>query len=158
MTHSIRLRVLAGTFVALVGIPALAACGDDGTTVSTKDGKVKVDDDKVTVETSEGTATVGKDLPEGFPKDVPLVDEDVVSGIQTPDGAWSVVMTSKRSVEDLGDEVAKDFTDAGWTEGEGTEMGDVNIQQFSNDRYEVGITIARTTDTVTVTYLVQQKS
>ena len=51
------------TLVSLIaGLTTVAACGDGGTTVTSKDGKVKVDDDKVTVETSEGTATIGKGL------------------------------------------------------------------------------------------------
>lgn len=163
MTHSMRLRALAGTFVLVAGLATLAACGDDGgTTVSTKDGKVKVDDNKVTVETSEGTATFGKGLPEGFPKDkVPLVDEKVVNGVKGSAGgpfAWSVVMTSSRAVDALSAEVAKDFAAAGYQADKSTEMGDVSIHQFTNDTYEVGVTIARTGDGVTLTYLVKNKS
>jgi hypothetical protein len=163
MSRSIRLRVLAGTFVLLAGLGPLAGCGDDGgTTVSTKDGKVKVDQDKVTVETSEGTATIGNDLPEGFPKDdVPLVDQKVVSGVKGSAGgpfAWSVVMTSTKAVEALTTEVTKGFGDAGYSTGQSTDLGDVSIRQFTNDRYDVGVTIARTGDGVTITYLVKNKS
>ena len=91
MTHSTRLRALAGTFVLVAGLGTLVACGDGGgTTVTTKDGKVTVDQDKVTVKTSEGTATVGQGLPEGFPEDdVPLLDEKVVSGVKGSDGGRS---------------------------------------------------------------------
>jgi hypothetical protein len=159
MSHSNRLRFLAGALVLLAGLSTVAACGDDGKTVSTKDGKVKVDGDKVTVETSEGTATIGKGLPDGFPTDdVPLLDEDVISGVKgTPGGqfAWSVIMETSRSVEDVTAEVKKDFADAGYTPGQGTEMGDVAVMQFTSDKYDVGVTAARTSDKVTVSYVVK---
>jgi hypothetical protein len=158
-----RLRALAGTFALVAGLGTLAACGDGGgTTVTSKDGsKVKVEKDKITVQTSEGTATLGQGLPEGFPKDqVPLVDEKVVSGVKGSDGgpfAWSVAMTSKKSVEELSAQVKKDYADAGYKSEQSTEMGDVSIHQFSNARYDVGVTIARTGDGITVTYLVKNK-
>lgn len=157
-----RLRALAGTFALVAGLGTLAACGDGGgTTVTSKDGKVKVDGDKVTVETSEGTTTVGQGLPEGFPQDrVPLVDEKIVNGVKGSAGgpfAWSVVMTSKRSVEDLSAEVKKDYAAAGYKTDQSTEMGDVSIHQFSNATYQVGVTIARTGDGITITYLVKDQ-
>jgi hypothetical protein len=162
MNHSTRFRSLAGAVALLAGLSTVAACGDGGTTVSTKDGKVKVDGDKVTVETSEGTATIGKGLPDGFPTDdVPLIDEDVLSGVKgTPGGqfAWSVIMQTSRSVEDVAAEVKKDFTDAGYTQGQGTEMGDVSVLQFTSDKYDVGVTVARTSDKVTVSYVVKDAS
>lgn len=156
-----RVRALAGVFAAVVGLGVLAACGDGGTTVSSKDAKVKVDKDKVTVETSEGTTTVGQGLPEGFPTDdVPLLDEKVVSGAKGTSGgpfAWTVVMTSSRAIDDLSAEVSHHFAAAGYAAGQPQELGDVNVHQFSNDTYEVGVTIARTGDGVMVTYLVRDK-
>jgi hypothetical protein len=162
MSHSTRFRSVVGAVVLLAGLTTVSACGDGGTTVTSKDGKVKVDDDKVTVETSEGTATIGKGLPDGFPKDdVPLLDEDVVSGVKgTPGGpfAWSVVMQTSRSVEDVTAEVKKDFADAGYTQGQGTVMGDVSVLQFTSDTYDVGVTAARTSDKVTISYVVKNAS
>jgi len=164
MTSLLRTRAVAGTFVALVGLGTLAACGDGGggATVSTKDAKVKVDDDKVTVETSEGTASVGRGLPDGFPEDaIPLADEKVVNGVKGTDGgpfAWSVVMTSERAVGDLSGEITKDFAGAGYKSDQSSELGDVSVHQFSNGTYEVGVTVARTGDGVTITYLVKNKA
>jgi hypothetical protein len=159
MSHSTRFRSLAGAVVLLAGLSGVASCGDATKTVTTKNGKVKVDGDKVTVETSEGTATIGKGLPDGFPKDdVPLLDEDVVSGVKgTPGGqfAWSVIQQTSRSVEDVTAEVKKAFTDAGYTQGQATEMGDVAVLQFTSDKYDVGVTAARTSGKVTISYVVK---
>jgi hypothetical protein len=163
MSPSMRSRAFAVVFVLVASVGSLSACGDGGgTSVSTKDGSVKVDKDKVTVQTSEGTATIGQGLPEGFPKkDIPLLDEKIVNGVKGSDGgpfAWSVVMTSSRNVTDLSKDVTKAFASAGYTAGRTNELGDVSIHQFTNDTYDVGVTIARTGDGVTITYLVKNKS
>ena len=162
MTHSLRLRAVAGALALVAGLGTLAACGSDGgTTVSDKHGKVTADKDKVTVPSSEGTTTVGQGIPEGFPTNkVPLLDEKVLNGVKGSDGgpfAWSVVMTSTRAVDDLSASVAKDFTDAGYQTAKATELGDVSIHRFTDDTYDVGVTIARTGDGVTITYLVKNK-
>jgi hypothetical protein len=164
MTHSLRLRAVVGALALAAGLGTLAACGSSGgTAVSDKDSKVTVDKDKdkATVQTSEGTATVGQGLPDGFPKDkVPLLGEKVLNGVKGSDGgpfAWSVVMTSARAVDDLSADVTKDFTDAGYRTAQATELGDVSIHKFTDDTYEVGVTIARTGDGVTITYLVKDK-
>jgi hypothetical protein len=156
MSTSIRLRSLAGTAALVAGLFVLAACGDDEVSASSKDATVKVDDDEITVKTSEGTATIGKDLPDGFPEgDVPLVDEEIVSAVANGQGSWSVVMSSTRAIDDLSAEIVEDFADAGFTAAESNELGDVSIHQFSDDRYRVGVTVTRTADTVTITYLVE---
>ncbi len=154
------LRALVGAVALLAGLATLAACGDDGPTVASGNGsKVKVDGDKLTVETTEGTATIGKDLPDGFPSaDIPLVDETVLSGTQGAPGgpfAWSVVMQSSRSVDDLSAEVQKDYASWKSSDGTGTSLGDVSILHFTDHRYDVGVTIARTGSNVTITYVVK---
>ena len=160
MSQRTRLRVVAGAVAVLAGFTTLTACGDDGKTVSsTKGSKVMVDDDKVAVESSDGTATIGKGLPDGFPtKDIPLVDETVLTGTKGTAGgpfAWSVVMQSSRSVDDLAAEVKKDYASWKSAEGTGTSLGDVSILHFVNDTYEVGVTVARTGSNVTITYVVK---
>jgi len=162
MTHSLRLRAVVGAVALAAGLGTLAACGSSGgTTVSDKDTKVTVDKDKATVQTSEGTATVGQGIPDGFPQDkVPLLGEKVLNGVKGSDGgpfAWSVVMTSTRAITDLSADVTKDFTDAGYQTAQASELGDVSIHKFTDDTYEVGVTIARTGDGVTITYLVKNK-
>jgi hypothetical protein len=158
-----RARAFAVVFVLAASVGTLTACGDSGgTSVTTKDGKVEVDQGKVTVQTSEGTAVIGQGLPDGFPKgDIPLLDEKVVNGVKGSEGgpfAWSVVMTSSRAVEDLSKQVTQDFGAAGYTAAQANELGDVSIHQFTNATYDVGVTIARTGDGVTITYLVKNKS
>jgi hypothetical protein len=160
MSRHTRVRVVAGSAALLAGLGALTACGDDGTTVAAGDGgTVKVDKDKLTVESSEGTATIGKDLPDGFPiDDIPLVDESVVAGTKGTAGgpfAWSVVMQSSRSVDDLSAEVQKDYASWKSDKGTGTSLGDVSILHFVDSAYEVGVTIARTGGNVTITYVVK---
>lgn len=160
MSQPTRLRAAAGAIALAAALVSLAGCGDDKTVVSGDGGKVKVDGDKITVETSEGSAVIGQGLPEDFPSDdVPLVDEKVVAGTKGTAGgpyAWSVVMQSDRSVDDLASEVKDDY--ASWTsdDGAGADLGaDLSILHFTDDTYDVGVTIARTGGNVTITYLVK---
>ena len=156
-----RLRALAGTFALVAGLGTLAACGDGGGATRTSEDGTATTGAEPSVTPSETTATSGQGLPEGFPTDqVPLLDEKVVSGVKGGPGgsvAWSVAMTSTRSIEDLSAEVKKDYADAGYRTDESTEMGDASIHQFSNGTYQVGVTIARTADGITITYLVKNQ-
>ena len=158
-----RVRAVLGTLALVVGLGAAAGCGDEDTVVGKDTDRVSVDTDngEVTVDTDEGTFTTGQDLPDGFPVDeVPLIDEQVISGVKGQAGspiAWSVVMQSSRSVEDLAAEVQKDY--AGWTHPAGslTSAADVSVLRFTDARYDVGVTIARTGSSVAVTYVVKTK-
>jgi hypothetical protein len=155
MSPSTGVRVFAGTVALVAGLGGLAACG---TSAGTKDTRAKADGDTVTVQTSEGTAP-GQGLPQGFPEQqIPLLDEKVVNGVTgSADGAiaWSVVMTSDRAVTDLSRELRKQFADAGYTARRPRELADVSIHQFTNDTWNVAVTIARTGDGITITYLVK---
>jgi len=160
MSQRTRLRAIAGAVALLAGFMTLTGCGDDGKAASSGTGsKVKVDDDNVAVESSGGTATIGKGLPDGFPSaDIPLVDESVLSGTKGGAGgayAWSVVMQSSRSVDALAAEVKKDYASWKSADGTGASLGDVSILHFVNHTYEVGVTIARTGSNVTITYIVK---
>ena len=160
MRHSRRARATAVTLTLVAGLGSLAACGDGGgmTTTSTG-GKTEVTQPSPTGATSG--ATTGHGLPEDFPKDIPLVDETVANGVKGAEGgpfAWSVVMTSSRAVADLSKEVTGDFATAGYSTDRTNDLADVSIHQFSNASYDVGVTIARTGDGVTITYLVKNRS
>jgi len=161
MSPRTRHRVTAGAAALLAGLAMLTGCGDEGKTASSGSGSnVKVDDDQATVETTEGTWVRGDgELPDDFPaRDIPLVDATLLSGAKGAAGgpvAWSVVMQSVRSVDDLAAEVKQDYASWKSTEGTGTSLGDVSILHFVNDTYEVGVTVARTGSNVTVTYVVK---
>ena len=163
MSRPPRVRAAACAVVLFAALGTAAGCGDDGATVTTKDGdkvSVDTDGDKVTIDTDDGSVTVGQGLPDGFPADdVPLLDEKVVSGAggdAEGQSGWTVIMQTSRAVDDLTAEVRKDFADAGYTTGEAMEAGDVTALQFESDQYEVGVTAARTGGNVTVTYLVRK--
>jgi hypothetical protein len=164
MTHSLRLRAVVGAFALASGLGTLAACGSQsGTTAGDSKPTVSGGASKTAVSSpSPSTAgAAGQALPDGFPTGkVPLLGEKVLNGVKGSDGgpfAWSVVMTSTRAIADLSADVTKDFTDAGYQTAQATELGDVSIHKFTDDTYDVGVTIARTGDGVTITYLVKNK-
>ena len=165
MSRPDRLRALVGAVVLVAGLGALAACGggDDKTGVAGHDPSA----DAASTSTSGSDATTptptvptaSQGLPEGFPvDDVPLLDEKVLTGSTGgPDGefAWSVVLQSSRAVSELSAEVHKEFTDAGYTAGPASEVGDLSVMKFTGPKYEVGVTAARSDDMVAVTYVVR---
>ncbi len=166
MTHTTRRPPLAGTIALTLavatGVAGLTGCGSATGSASAKAGdkvSVNTDQGEVSVETGQGTVTASKDLPEGFPKGaVPLIDATVVAGTKgAPDGeyAWSVVMQTQRAIDDVAAEVKKDYAAAGYRTRQANQMGDVTIMQFADARYRVGVTITRTGETVTVTYVVR---
>ena len=107
---------------------------------------------------ADAGATVAPGVPAGFPADVPLIDEPIVNAVKGEPGgrfAWSVVMQTKRSVEQVTADVKKDFEAAGYSVAQGSEMADLSVLNFKSDAYEVGVTAGRTTDSVTITYVVK---
>lgn len=161
MTHSTRLRALATTAVLVAGLGTLAACGDAGGTTAPSKVATVPSTSVSTISPSSTVSPAGQRLPDGFPKDsVPLLDERVVGGSKGDPGgsvAWSVAMTSSRSIDDLSAEVEKDYAAAGYAPRQSTVMGDVSIHRFTNGTYDVGVTIARTGDGITITYLVKNQ-
>ena len=161
MTQPLRVRALVGTVALVAGLGAVSACGDGSGATGTGGAGTATAEGRPTATPSSTAPTAGQGLPEGFPtSQVPLVHETVVNGVKGAPGgpfAWSVVMTSSRSVEDLSAEVAKDYAGAGYRADRSTELGDVSIHRFSSGAYQVGVTIARTGDGITITYLVKDK-
>ncbi|RNL81401.1 hypothetical protein EFL95_03450 [Nocardioides marmorisolisilvae] len=144
----------------LVASLALTGCG--GKTVTTSDGsKVHVDGngDGATIKTDDGEITVGKGLPDGFPKDdVPVVDGTIIGGSKGTDTgpyAWSVVVQSDGDASDVFGDAKSKLEGAGFTAGQNMDMGEVHTGQFTSAKYEVSVNAAKTGSTVTVTYLVR---
>ena len=149
-----RMRTVAGGGLVLVAALGLAAgCGDDTDAASDSTDKT------ATVQTAAPSPTASSELPDGFPADdVPLLDEtivNVVDGGANGQFAWSVVMRSTRAVDDLSDEVRKDFAGAGYQTDQSSDLADVAVMKFTSAEYVVGVTVARTSDKVSITYLVK---
>ena len=157
MTSKVRnLSVIAVLAASLT----LTGCG--GKTVTTSDGsKVHVDGngDSATIKTDDGEISVGKGLPDGFPKDdVPVIDATIIGGSKGAAGgpfAWSVVVQADGDATDVFGEVKSKLEGAGFTSGQGMDMGEVHTGQFTSAKYDVSVNVAKTGDKVTVTYLVR---
>lgn len=87
---------------------------------------VDVDGEDVTIESDEGTIKVGSgDLPDGFPDDLSLVDGEIVSSVDTPQG--SAVTVAVDDADAAFDEAVADLEANGWervqlTETEGSRL------------------------------------
>jgi len=157
MTSTVRNLSATGLLVASL---MLTGCG--GKTVTTSDGsKVHVDGngDSATIKTDDGEITVGKGLPDGFPKDeVPVVDGKIIGGSKGTAGgpyAWSVVLQADGDAADVFADVKSELEGAGFTGGQAMDMGEVHTGQFTSSQWGVSVNVAKTGDAVTVTYLVR---
>src|SRR5690348_17631597 len=123
----------------LVASLTLTGCGG-GKTVTTADGsKVHVDGDgnSATVKDSNGNEiTVGKGLPDGFPKDeVPVIDGTIIGGSKGTSGgpfAWSVVIQKDGDATEIFDDASSKLKDAGYTSGQDMNMNDVHTGLFTS--------------------------
>lgn len=158
MTSQVRNIAATGLLVASL---VLTGCGSEKTVTTSDGSKVKVDadGDGATIKTDDGEISVGQGLPDGFPEDdIPVIDAKVIGGAKGTDGgpyAWSVVMQQDGDVGEIFDEAEKKLLAAGYTAGQGMDMNDVRTGQFTSDKYDVGVNVAKTGDAVTITYAVR---
>lgn len=110
---------------------------------------------------SPGRIKVVPGLPESFPADdVPLYDATVIAGSTGEPTApydWSVVLQPAGPPKVIAEAAGDLLEDAGFTEGAGSDLPRLQVRQYSNSDYEVGLTVTRTGDGNTMTYLVTRK-
>lgn len=115
------------------------------------DAKVDIEDGGVKVETTEGTVTLGQQLPEDFPEEVELVEGTVLmAAASEQDRGWFVTLTPEDPDRAFDDAVAL-LTDAGFTVDDEGSFGDTSTAQLSSEGWEVTVTtVAAGTLTYTV--------
>ena len=123
-----------------------------------EDVEVDVDGDDITIEKSDGTVSMGGDLPEGFPEDdIPLVDGDVQLAMGAAEQGWQVsIYVAAVADEAVADAVAL-LTRAGFTLGDETDMGDVGSATLSSDAYVVYLTGTTAGAQTTLLYSIEVK-
>lgn len=165
------------TAVAAVAVLALTGCGNaveglaEGAVERALENElgetadVEIDEDSFTVDTEEGSTTVGAgSVPEDFPADIPLVEGEVSFSqrVDTADGsAWTVVITTPADPETVTGAIRGDLESNGFSVEEASEFssdaaagGSVLAQK---DDLEAFILIAGEGAQTSVTYTVNQQ-
>lgn len=115
-----------------------------------QDVDVDIDGDEVTIEGEDGTVKVGTgDVPDGFPGELTIVDGDVVSSVDTPDGAM-VTVAADDAIAAF-DEAVADLEANGWTRDQVTEAGETRMGMFNKDDQQIMVMADGTTGQVTYT-------
>lgn len=164
--------------LALVPVLALAGCG--GGTDAAKASGTPTSGASVSISGADGAGTpsvvgtptfvpqgrikIASTLPAGFPKaDVPLLGADVADVAASSTGepgsgyTWSVVMQSDGAVDDLARTAGDLLRHAGFTAGAKTDAGRLQVRRYTDDRYQVGVSVVGTDAGSSVTYLVLKK-
>lgn len=146
---------------------ATSACGDDGTTITTPDGTVKVDKDgsDFTVEGSDGTKVEGgTELPDGFPEEVRLVEGRIIQALRAEDaggGGFSVSVEVDGDVGPVADDAIALLEDAGFTDaGYQASTADAVTTSLTSATWQVLVMVTSSGDdgTVYVSYTVAPAS
>ena len=149
---------LATSTLLLLGA---AACGSDGTTVSTADGSVEIDEEDGTAsfEDDEGNAfTSSTDLPDGFPSDeVPLIDGAIVQGLaidQDSQRGYTVTIDVASSPQEAFDEARDLLEDAGYGVAMESTSGGAATGGFESDVWTVLVTSTPIDGGSSVSYII----
>lgn len=143
----------------------LAGCGGEGDAPEAgNDGSggitVSTPTAVPTVTVSPGKVKVTEGLPPGFPDDIPLYDAPVLAGTAGEPGSrfdWSVVLQPSSEPSVVARAAAALFEDAGFTAGAAVDQPTLQVLEYSNASYVVGVTVVKTGDGITMTYTVSRK-
>ncbi|HMU36364.1 MAG TPA: hypothetical protein P5108_10485 [Marmoricola sp.] len=156
-------KVLSAILLA-IGLVLMSGCGD--ITVKSPDGsdvKVKGDGSKFEAQGEDGSKVqVGEDveLPDDFPKDIPLVDGQIQAVVTVADtGGWNVTMKpTQGDAQAIWDAAADKFTKAGYAKGNYGAFGPTRTGEFTNAKWKVGVSVITGDGTSILTYLVEPKT
>ncbi len=106
-----------------------------------EDVDVDVDGDDITIENSDGTVTMGGDLPDGFPEDdIPLVDGAIQLAMGAEGEGWQIsIYVDSPSDEAVAAGVSL-LEGAGFSVDEEAVMGDNSTATLSSDAYNIFLT------------------
>jgi hypothetical protein len=147
--------------LAVILALALTACGGGETKKNDTAAGSPSPSQARTTSLPPGRVKIAHGLPTGFPTDeIPLLDATVVTGAAGEPGsryAWSVVMQPDGDIRQIAREAGKKLEDAGYRRGPGTDLDSLQVERYANDKYQVGVTVVKTGDGNTVTYVVSNK-
>ncbi len=121
------------------------------------DVDIDIDEEKVKVETSDGTFEAGVgDLPDGYPAgDVPVVDGSVLVAVAAGDGAFSVAVEYDGSADEAYAAAKQALTGAGLSESEAIDtLEGSNSGAFEGNGYEVFVSVLDVGSKPRVNYIV----
>ncbi len=123
-----------------------------------EDVDVDVDGDDITIENSDGTVSMGGDLPDGFPEDdIPLVDGDIQLAMGAEDEGWQISIYVDVPSDEAVAEGVSLLEGAGFTVDEEAVMGDITTATLSSDAYNVYLTGTAAESQTALLYAIEVK-
>ncbi len=124
------------------------------------DVDIDIDDDKVKVETSDGTFEAGTgDLPEDYPSsDVPVVDGEVLYAVSDGAGGFSVAVQYDGSADDAYAAAEQALTGAGLSNSDLIDtLEGSNSGAFEGNGYDVLVSVIDSGGQPAVNYIVTEQ-
>lgn len=103
------------------------------------DVDVEIDGDEVEIETDEGTMSVGQDLPEGFPEEIPLVEGEIVSGASVEGKGWTVSVQTDFATAKEAVAAARDELGGGWTASGEMDNPSMSLVGLAKGAYQLSL-------------------
>jgi hypothetical protein len=99
---------------------------------------VDIDGDDITIENSDGTVSMGCNLPAGFPvDDIPLVDGDVMLGMGAEGEGFQVTIAYDGAPDEAMQEAVDLLEGAGFEVDESGDFGGMQTATLTSDAYTV---------------------
>lgn len=148
-------RAALGAATAVFSLGLVTGCGADEIAEratekaleGAAEGSADVDLDAdgeggIKIETEEGELSVGQDLPDDFPADVPLPEGRVLSGMSMAGKGWTVSLAVDGAAADVAPEVESMLEAAGFEIEATTEAGGMTIFSATKDAYALTVSVA----------------
>lgn len=162
MALRIRLIKAAVAATVLAFTVTLTGCSSDTLTEKTVEkatgDKVDIDskDGEFSVKTEDGEFSTSQKLPEGFPKDIPLIDGTIRQATSAKEGkklGYSVMITPKANASAVPAEVRSKMTAAGFKPSSEQSVSAYQMLMFERAPWSVAVQIING-DEVMVHYIV----
>jgi len=118
---------------------------------------VDVDAEEVTVESEDGTVTMGKDLPDDFPAGVPVPEGEVQSATSLQGRGWAVTLKAEGNAASVAAAIRKQLTDGGFEVNREDEVAGGRMLIAIGEHHQVTASVSAASGVTGVVYTVAPK-
>lgn len=148
---------LLAALVGITGCETIARKATDAAIEKTTGVKVDTQGESVTIQGEDGSnvTVAGGKVPDGFPKDVPVIDGEIEATWESGDGMF-ISLKTKMSMDDAADWYEKELTSEGWKQETTYSTADSRLYVAKKGERMVQIAVGQQEGVANVTVTVTQ--